>query len=222
MAKKVRHYQAQPVRKYFGIAKTDDEYEIEQIVYYKYSIIPREVEVKTGSGKIRKLFTLQFKAEKLIIKNDKIDDLILKIQGGGADLHFKRVDNPLDIPIKRPSLVVIELDNSIQWRFSNKRPSVTMKKENRGKNFNLIHVPDTANSTVPDNLNGKDCHLLYFSAVKRKYYDGLKIDHNKFNFHIDMYYIYKNEQNEEIVEIVPIILDPDITNPGGQGVPPHN
>lgn len=144
------------------------------------------------------------------VKN--LDEFLCKLNNGKIEVDDGgRFTDPLNIPVDDQCYVVVELDRKIKWRFSKTLPAVTTKYDYGEKNAYLQHIYDKKEGGSDCNRNGSDCHIVCFGVVWRRE-DKIHKDPTLFNFHVELY----DEINDKSVEI---IIDPDITNPGGNGIP---
>lgn len=126
------------------------------------------------------------------------------------EMFLSHITDPLNINVSDQCYVLIELDRSVEWRFSPHKPLVNTKGDYGDKNCNVVATMDRNE----DGSDGEDCHMVHFGVVYRENYDYHKVEHQYFNFHVEMFSLDRGEH-------VKLIIDPDVTNPGGSGVPPH-
>jgi hypothetical protein len=108
---------------------------------------------------------------------------------------------PLDILVRKPCLVVVELDPSKDWRFRRGDVALTSKADYENDNCALRHIYADG-SLGSDPPADRGCRIIVFAVVRRE--DG---ERQSFNFHVEL-----QQQGGEWMEIV---IDPDVPNTGG-------
>jgi hypothetical protein len=123
----------------------------------------------------------------------------------------KRASN-LNFEIHEPSWLMVELDPSINWRFSTTHPAVTTKQVvPEGSNGDLRHVfHDAGQLRTSKDPGNDDCRFVFFRVIRRG-----KGEVQGFNFAIE---IYQKAEGRVVYEI-PIIVDPDVPETGQEGFP---
>lgn len=124
----------------------------------------------------------------------------------------------IDIYLNNQCWLIIEIDRSLNWRYSRDLPAVTTRiresawpgdKSLRGFNVDLIYVFDdgTAVDEPKKGPVGVDCHLVLFRVVRRV--KGLAC---KMNFSVDIY-------GPDSKTVVPLIIDPQVPEDPPQSFP---
>lgn len=142
------------------------------------------------------------------IAGSDIGKVISDILNGVAALvpSGRDAPSPLDLKCTRPSYIVFHLNPDWNWRFSDKDPAITTKKDCGDRYSALIHVgADASQSRTPI----ADAKLIYFAAnvPPPEYHDGI-------NIHVDL--PQKAVDDSGVRKVMRLILDPDIKNPGGE------
>jgi hypothetical protein len=115
----------------------------------------------------------------------------------------KDPDRPIDIYVRGPCYVVIELDPKLQWQFQPGKPAITAWVNNLDDNGDLHHVM-SANGEILDGEgpDGDGCRIAYFGVNRR-----CRFEHQKFVCNVESGPPGFRE---------PVTVDPDIPNDGGK------
>jgi hypothetical protein len=121
-------------------------------------------------------------------------------------------NRPLDLNCGDATHFILFLSNQRRWRFSRTAKAVTLgnfDEEERKNYLSLRHVVDDNAGTPAPDLN-RDCKIVHFIA--RKTSDDF---HHPFNLNIELVYT----ADPSGPNTIPIVIDPDVRNPGGSGEP---
>jgi hypothetical protein len=120
----------------------------------------------------------------------------------------KYPSKPLDLDIRRPSFVILELCKATNWQFRTDGPAVTTKQFIPGGNGGLRHVTFNSGKPVLDfNAPGNDCRVVCFAVLQREAYDM-----HGMNLHVEFV--------QPGPHAIDVIIDPDVGNNGGSIYPP--
>jgi len=145
------------------------------------------------------------------ILNQKIGDVIASILGGRHALErLTDPPTPLDFRVAAKGYVIFELADSIQWQFRPGYEAVTTGIDMSNDYGGLVHVlPDGTEfpmgSPVP-----AGCRLVYFAVKNIMPQNNPRLD--TFNLNIEFVQSLVSGSDNEMI---PLVLDPDITNQGG-------
>jgi hypothetical protein len=125
---------------------------------------------------------------------------------------------PYDITITEPTWLVLELDRSINWRFSNTYLACTTKEDEPpyppqadgpryGYNTNLRYAyPGMDAVPYP---TGADCRFIFFGVAHRR-----TQERQGFNLFVEFF-----ENDGGVIKILPLTIDPDVGNDGSNEFP---
>jgi len=126
---------------------------------------------------------------------------------------------PLDINVTKKCYIVLKLSSAWNWHYQEDRDAVSLKQSYPGSYGGLVHVvPDPANPQGPGlripagQAPGQTCMLVYFAAIQPP---TMQYRHH-LNLHVELDQGTDDAGNRLTL---PIILDPDIRNSGGHGMP---
>lgn len=125
--------------------------------------------------------------------------------------HSMVSTSPYDIDVREQVILAIELDNRINWQFTEGTYAVTTRAFYGKSNFGLhnVYPKDSANgaNTVEfdDVICRSGCRLVYFSIFSRRGDQMLQ----KFNFHVEFL-----QSAGAVSKRLVVIIDPDIKNEG--------
>jgi hypothetical protein len=180
---------------------TGEHWKLSEVVYTQYGYDERLPEGHRVFAKIRSYAVRESDIERFVEARRRREP----IPGGGSVREWGRAsrqkDRPLNIHIRKPCWVVIELDPNIDWQFEPDQPAVTTKIPYGDDNCDLVHVMTDGtrvHSRAP--AEGK-CRLIYF-VVKSRPRDW---HHQGFLCHV----IRAGKRREDPI-------DPDIPNDGGR------
>ncbi len=130
-------------------------------------------------------------------------------QQGPVDQYYR----PLDLNLSYPSIIVFWLNAEPSWRFSHKSYGATLGEfdvpSERNNYFSLRHVLlDPSGSESYFNDHTKRCRIIYFTAKppNRSFF-------HPFNLNVE--YLFNDVNGDSKPNTLPVVIDPDIRNPGG-------
>lgn len=114
-----------------------------------------------------------------------------------------------------PRILIMQLDNDIDWEFSPGAPAVTAKVETVPQdpleNCSLYFVDRDGNWTLPGSEAPKNCRLVYWSVLARPKND-VGYYARRFNFYIDFI-------DPDTGQRMRTVFDPSIPDQGGGSIP---
>jgi hypothetical protein len=124
---------------------------------------------------------------------------------------FSRIPNPYDIVVKEQCILILELDQRINWCFTRGSLGVTTKDFYSDHSFGVRFV-DSTGTALPVGSKAPEKHSrILFFAIAERHADTRE----SFNFHIE--FVWKNLIFDEFR--LPTIFDPDIPNTGSGSIP---
>ena len=142
--------------------------------------------------------------------DEVIADLLAPVESNFfADVGAPALETPLDLNVHGdPAFVVLQLDPTINWRFSSTEPAVSLKDGAANEFYGgLRHVlPGGVAQEAP----APGCNMVYFTVrpplnpPNGHYRHGL-------NFHVEL----SQNISGGGTGILPLIIDPDVGHPGG-------
>lgn len=137
--------------------------------------------------------------------------------------RIRRPASSINFDINEQSWLLIELDETINWRFSTTHPAATTKYVvPKGSNATLRYVvervveepgkPTRTEFVVTSKAPKEHCRFAFFRVVRRE-----ENETQGFNFAIELY--QEVEDGKYLYEI-PIIVDPDVPDLGSEKFPP--
>lgn len=125
------------------------------------------------------------------------------------------IRKPSKMSFKCKDLVylVFKLSPSINWRFTADGPPISMDRFWDGKDvfFNATNLDEYGHETTPAKNNQFNYAYVIVNCPNGKPGPGPAIE-ARFNLHVDL---MEGPNDED--PYVPIIIDPDVRNPGGSG-----
>lgn len=112
---------------------------------------------------------------------------------------------PIDIYVRRPCYVVIELDRNLSWQFAERKPGIVQKSNAGSMDNDLHHVLSDGQIVGPDKPGKAGCRILFFSVRTRG--GGRDFEYVGFVCNIENYPKMPFEDP---------LVDPDIPNNGGK------
>lgn len=109
--------------------------------------------------------------------------------------------------------LVFKLDPNINWRFSADAAPISMDKIWKGKDvfFNATNLNTNGDEATPVKENTQKYAYMIANCPKGTPLSGQEIE-ARFNLHVDF---VEGSDNDD--PYVPVIIDPDVRNPGGNG-----
>lgn len=111
----------------------------------------------------------------------------------------------IDIYIRKPCHVVIELDPKLDWQFKIGQPGLTAEDDNHDDNGDVRHVMSDGRILKSAGPDSDGCRIIYFGVNRR-----CTSEHQKFFCHIDF-----GSRFALLPDPFPLV-DPDIPNDGGK------
>lgn len=153
-------------------------------------------------------------------KGDIGDDPAKRTRDNNAQSTNRSKDTLLSINFENIPLsyIVIKLSSRYHWQFSRTVAPFMMDKSDKNRNcFLEARRFDSAGNLVDDNNETKDgCRFSYFIADPSKFITNANNEfQHRFNIHIDLLEM----DGATIDSYMPIIIDPDVRHPGGNGQP---
>ena len=193
------------------IASQPDMPAFEQIVFGMISVFGRGNEIHFNFKNPRDQFRFKGKTQADLVRflrrleNMRVSPMSRPSGNKGV------VETPLDLNVDVPSAIVFALPNNSNMQFSAKGDAVTRKTSAPNPNYcNLRYVRIVAGSELVLESEPFDgCKALAFFAkspppAPDEYKHG-------FDLHVDI--LQRSASGTE--QVLPIIIDPDVRNPGG-------
>jgi hypothetical protein len=131
--------------------------------------------------------------------------------------RLPRKECPLDLNVQRRTYVVFRLDRKLNWQFDPYQTAVSHKKREEGDRYGgMMHVMDNKGKKAGSVAPGNGCHLVYFIADPLPKHTGAEPQEeykHGMNLYVELDQIPSHSGGER--RALPLILDPDIRNPGG-------
>lgn len=125
--------------------------------------------------------------------------------------------SPLDLNVQRRTYVVFRLDRKLNWQFDPVQTAISHKKRGEGDRYGgLVHVMDNKSKRPGSTPPGDGCHLIYFISDPLAKHTGAEPDEaykHGMNLYVEFDQVPSHAGGDR--RILPVILDPDIRNPGG-------
>lgn len=152
-----------------------------------------------------------FSPEDPVLGKD-IRDFAKQLPNNPTNTSQRVVRTPFDIKVTKPSFVLLELEEGLNWHFTPGSRGVTTKLSNvnhPGAHFGPFFItPGPGDGIIHETASVPNrCNALYF-LLARQDASGKPAS---FNFHISFYQEVGGVRTE-----LPIIYDPDIGNDGGK------
>lgn len=130
----------------------------------------------------------------------------------------RRKETPLDLNVHQPTFVVFRLDRRWNWQFDPARSAISNKIKSEGSVYGgLTHVISKTKKTKGSIPPGDNCHIIYFAADPKAENQGKpkpKVDYfHGMNIYVE--FAQTPLTNPLTPRSIPVVLDPDIRNPGG-------
>lgn len=128
-----------------------------------------------------------------------------------AALEDRSPATPLDLVVTEPAILVFELDRAAGWRFSTTTAALSLKNPADAARYGgLVHVGEGGRRSGAPLPPDAQCRLAYFSAdaPEPPFRHGI-------NLHVELVTPPVHAGGRE--QVLPLIIDPDIRNPGGSG-----
>ncbi|NBB16014.1 hypothetical protein GVN21_11665 [Caulobacter sp. SLTY] len=116
--------------------------------------------------------------------------------------------------LNHPRLLVLQLDNAINWEFTPTGPGVTAKVEKPSSRLEdcSLYFVDRGNQRSPGQAGAPaDCRIAYWSVLERPK-DAQGLYDRAFNFHVDFI-------DSETGRRLQTIFDPNVPDQGGGSIP---
>ncbi len=125
---------------------------------------------------------------------------------------------PLDVKLSAPTCFVFHLSDRWSWRFSTKQDGVSLGESDAAvqqRYANVRHFIDTVGSGTHYE-HGDLCRILCFTAVPELNAQQEVVPfHHQFNLIVE--FVYPDGEGNEKINVIPVIIDPDVRHPGGSG-----
>lgn len=128
--------------------------------------------------------------------------------------RVRRPASSINFDIKEQSWLLVELDDTINWRFSTNHPAATTKRAvPEGSNATLRYVVKRKDGRLElrTGVPAETCRFMFFRVVRRR-----KGETQGFNLAIEL---YQEVSGGKYLYEIPIIVDPDVPETGQEGFP---
>jgi hypothetical protein len=133
--------------------------------------------------------------------------------GRARPYRVRRPASSIHFNITEPTWLLIELDPSINWRYSTAHPAATTKEAvPAGSNADLRHVFHAGGELrATREPTEHDCRFIFFRVCKRE-----ENEKQGFNLAVEL---YQQVANGQYLYEIPIIIDPDVPEIGSEKFP---
>lgn len=116
-----------------------------------------------------------------------------------------------------PSYIVLKLSSRYNWQFSRAFAPFTMDRRDQGYHrFFDARRFNAAGDVIENSVLENNCRFAYFTVDPTKFVANAQGEfQHRFNIHIDLLEM----DGSTIDSFIPIIIDPDVRHPGGNGSP---
>lgn len=153
-----------------------------------------------------------------VVQDDSdIRDIIKDIRDDDYDYQedVPTFFKPLDLNLSAPTCFIIRLTGGLNWRFSHKTKGATLGPTADPTNYcNLMHVYDDNVGQPGPHPHGKYCRMIYFYAKPPA---GTPTPRFKHAFNLNIEFVYPDGIDDDRINTIPIVIDPDVRHPGGSG-----
>jgi hypothetical protein len=178
-------------------------------------IIVREIDIVISDNMV----SIDYSKTHKIINSSDIISFLKKLASGEFefDNYYPEKKPKMSLNIKQECYIIFKLSNK-NWQFSSqKRDPITLGSDidyNDLKCYSDLNLVDAQGNIVAKPYSKTECRIAYCAVdgeqlVKNHTNQGKYI--NSFNLNVEIY----DPINPSMV--MPILIDPDIRNPGGSG-----